>query len=80
MTSLSTNQALEIPRRVTVKIVEPSSKAKYTRQFYSWTTLQEIKKYVEKKTGIPPKKQRLFQHQTELLARDTALEDLGSLL
>jgi hypothetical protein len=76
MATLTNNKKMRAPRKVLVKILDSTYNVKYSKKFLSWTTLQEIKVYMQKKNGVKPAKQRLFQHQAEIFSRHATVEDL----
>lgn len=76
MATLTNSTKMRAPRKVTVKILDSTYNVKYSRKFLTWTTVQEIKVYMQKKNGIKPAKQRLFQHQSEIFSKNATVEDL----
>jgi len=76
MATLTNTNKLRAPKKVTVKILDSTYNVKYSRKFLTWTTLQEIKAYLQKKNGVKPSKQRLFQHQSELLSKNVTVEEM----
>jgi len=76
MATLTNNPKVKSPSQIPVKIIDSIYNLKYEKKFFSWTNLKEIKNYIEQKNGVRPSKQRLFQHQFELLSNHTTVEDL----
>lgn len=63
-------------KKISVRVHNVLLDKKLSDEFYSWTNLKELRNFIQKNTGIPPKKQRLFQHHNELLNNHKTLEDL----
>jgi hypothetical protein len=76
MATLTNSKKLRAPRKVKVKVLDSTYNTKYTKKFFTWTTIQEIKAYMQKKNGIKPSKQRLFQHQSEIFSKFATVDDL----
>lgn len=76
MATLTNTNKLRAPKKVTVKILDSTYNVKYSKKFFTWTTLQEIKAYLQKKNGVKPSRQRLFQHQSELLSKNVTIEEM----
>lgn len=76
MATLTNTNKLRAPKKVTVKILDSTYNVKYSKKFFTWTTLQEIKAYLQKKNGVKPSKQRLFQHQSEIMSKNVTIEDM----
>jgi hypothetical protein len=76
MATLTNNRKMRAPRKVTVKILDSTYNVKYSKKFLTWTTVQEIKGYMQKKNGVKPSKQRLFQHQSEIFSKNATVESL----
>lgn len=76
MATLTNSKKMRAPRKVSVKILDSTYNVKYAKKFFTWTTVQEIKVYMQKKNGIKPIKQRLFQHQCEIFSKYATVENL----
>lgn len=76
MAFLSINQSRRQPSKLSVLIKDTTCDQKYKKRFYSWTTLGELKRYIEGKNGVKPSKQRLFLGLSELRGKHTTLEHL----
>ncbi len=76
MAFLSINQSRRQPSKLSVLIKDTTCDQKYKKRFYSWTTLGELKRYIEGKNGVKPGKQRLFLGLCELRGKHMTLEHL----
>jgi hypothetical protein len=60
MATYTRNDKNKTPVKLTLTISDLINAVKYRKEFFSWTTVQEIKAYIKSKNGTSIAKQKLF--------------------
>lgn len=79
MASYRTSADLQGPSKISLEITDLTNSVKYKKKLYSWTNISELKKYIEKKSGVPVHKQKLLHKNVEVASKYITLENLGNI-